>query len=134
LLRKVKTFKWSDQCEQAFSIIKKTIVEPPILVKPVSTQPIIVYLATSHELIGAILIQESSKQKPIYFVSRSLRNAEIIYPLIEKIALTFVYLARRLRPYFQNHQIVVRTDCPIAKILRKSELVGRMVAWSMELS
>ena len=28
----------------------------------------------------------------------------------------------------------MRTDYPISKILRKPELVGRMVAWSMELS
>jgi len=28
----------------------------------------------------------------------------------------------------------VRTDCPIAKVLRKPELPGRMVAWSIELS
>jgi len=28
----------------------------------------------------------------------------------------------------------VRTDYPISKILRKLELAGRMVTWSMELS
>jgi len=46
LLRKVETFKWNEHYKQTFSMIKKMIVEPPILVKPVSTQPIIVYLAT----------------------------------------------------------------------------------------
>ncbi|XP_068491966.1 uncharacterized protein [Phaseolus vulgaris] len=80
------------------------IAKPPILVKPVLTQPIIVYLATSHEAIGAALIQENPEQKPIYFVSRSLQNSETRYPLVEKIALTLVYAARRLQPYFQNHQ------------------------------
>jgi len=82
-------------------------------------QPIIVYLATSHEAIGAALIQENPEKKPIYFVSRSLQNAETRYPLVEKIALTLVYTARRLRPYFQNHQVIVRTDYPISTILRK---------------
>jgi len=28
----------------------------------------------------------------------------------------------------------VRIDCPIEKVLRKPELAGRMVAWSIELS
>ncbi|XP_014501602.1 uncharacterized protein LOC106762287 [Vigna radiata var. radiata] len=41
---------------------------------------------------------------------------------------------RRLRPYFQGHQVVVRTDYPIAKILRKPDLARRMISWSVELS
>ena len=45
-----------------------------------------------------------------------------------------MYVARRLQPYFHNHQIIVRTNYPISKILRKPELPGRMVTWSMELS
>ena len=28
----------------------------------------------------------------------------------------------------------MKTDCPIAKVLRKPELVGKMVVWSIELS
>jgi len=52
-LKKSETFEWNDRCEQAFTQIKSIIAEPPILVKPVSTQPIIVYLATSNEAIGA---------------------------------------------------------------------------------
>jgi len=134
LLKKSETFEWNEQCERAFSQIKSMTAEPPILVKPVLAQPIIVYLATLHEAIGVALIQENPEQKPIYFVSKSLKNVETIYPLVEKIALTLVYTTRRLRPYFHNHQIIVRTDYPISKILRKTELTGGMVTWSMELS
>ncbi|XP_068497948.1 uncharacterized protein [Phaseolus vulgaris] len=134
LLKKSENFVWSEQCEQALSQIKSMVAEPPILVKPVPNQPIIVYLATSNEAIRAALIQENPEQKPIYFVSRTLQNAETRYPKVERIALTLVYAARRLRPYFQNHQIIVRTDFPISKILKKPELAGRMVTWSMELS
>jgi len=134
LLKKAETFEWNEQCERAFSQLKSLIAKPPILVKLVLAQPIIVYLATSHEVIGAALIQENPEQKPIYFVSRSLQNVETRYPLVEKIALTLVYTARRLRPYFHNHQVIVRIDYPISKILRKLELAGRMVSWSVELS
>nr|KYP40021.1 Retrovirus-related Pol polyprotein from transposon opus [Cajanus cajan] len=54
--------------------------------------------------------------------------------VIEKLALALVTTTRRLRPYFQSHQVVVKTDYPIKQILRKPELVGRMIAWSVELS
>jgi len=54
--------------------------------------------------------------------------------MIEKVALALVHASRRLRPYFQSHEIIVRTDRPISKVLRKPELAGRMIGWSIELS
>ena len=51
LLKKVDTFEWSEQCERAFTQLKSMIAKPPILVRPIPTQPLIVYLATSHEVI-----------------------------------------------------------------------------------
>lgn len=50
------------------------------------------------------------------------------------MALSLLYAARRLRPYFQGHQVVVQIDNPIAKILRKPDLARRMIGWSVELS
>lgn len=79
------------------------------------------------------MIQETPQFKLIYFVSRSLKDAELLYQQLEKVALSLVYAARRLRPYFQCHQVVVRIDYPIAKILRKLDLAGRMIGWSIEL-
>nr|KYP51222.1 Retrovirus-related Pol polyprotein from transposon opus [Cajanus cajan] len=64
----------------------------------------------------------------------SLAHAKTRYQHLEKIVLALVHTARRLRHYFQSHQMVVRTDSPITKVLQKPELVGRMVAWSIELS
>lgn len=62
-----------------------------------------------------------------------LHDAEIRYQVIEKLAFALVTAARCLRPYFQSHQIVVKTDHPIKQVLRKPELAGRMIAWSVEL-
>ncbi|KAK9951505.1 hypothetical protein M0R45_006943 [Rubus argutus] len=42
--------------------------------------------------------------------------------------------ARRLRPYFQSHPIVVLTDHPLRLILQKPEASGRRTKWSIELS
>jgi len=54
--------------------------------------------------------------------------------MVEKLALSLVHAARRLRPYFQNHDITVKTDYPIQKILQKPDLAGRMSSWVVELS
>ena len=68
------------------------------------------------------------------FVSRTLHGAEIRYQKIEKLALALVTTARKLRPYFQTHQVIVRTNQPIRQVLQKPDLAGRMMNWSVELS
>ncbi|KAK3002518.1 hypothetical protein RJ639_020866 [Escallonia herrerae] len=55
------------------------------------------------------------------------------YPKIDKIALVLIISARRLRPYFQSHTIVVLTDQPLRKVLLSPEVSGRLVNWSVEL-
>jgi len=41
--------------------------------------------------------------------------------------------ARRLRPYFQAHTIIVLTDQPIRQVLAKPDISGRMTKWAIEL-
>lgn len=69
----------------------------------------------------------------MYFFSRALQGPEINYPTLEKLLLALIYVARRLRRYFQAHQIEVLTNCPIKQILLKPETLGRLVKWSIEL-
>ena len=41
---------------------------------------------------------------------------------------------QRLRHYFQNFTVLVMTDLPIQKVLKKPDVAGRMVKWAVELS
>jgi hypothetical protein len=52
---------------------------------------------------------------------------------VEKLILALVYTSRRLRRYFQAHNIVVLTSKPIHQVLRKPETSGRVVKWAIEL-
>ena len=89
----------------------------------------------SEEAVSSALVQEVDHEEyPVYFVSRTLHAAETRYQMIEKVALALVLTARRMRPYFQNHEVTVRTNYPIYKILSKPDLAGRMIGWSVELS
>ncbi|XP_072071691.1 uncharacterized protein [Arachis hypogaea] len=90
----------------------------------------------SGKFLGFMLTsrEREKKQFPIYFTSKTLQNTELRYPSIEKLALTLVFSARRLRPYFQSHEIHVRTDQPLRQVLQKPELAGRLVKWSVKLS
>ncbi|XP_057758495.1 uncharacterized protein LOC130979143 [Arachis stenosperma] len=91
----------------------------------------LMYMICHKALLG---LEREKKQLPIYFTSKTLQNAELRYPSIKKLALALVFSARRLRPYFQSHEIHVRTDQPLRQVLQKPELAGRLVKWSVELS
>nr|KYP35142.1 Retrovirus-related Pol polyprotein from transposon 17.6 [Cajanus cajan] len=120
--------------ESAFQDLKITLATPPLLTKPDPRLDMIVYISVSDKAISSVLVQEKIEQMPVYFVSRVLQDAETRYQHLEKTVLALVHTARRLRHYFQSHRVLVRTDSPITKVLRKPELAGRMVAWSIELS
>ena len=53
---------------------------------------------------------------------------------MEKWALALITAARKLRPYFQAHQVIVMTDQPLRQTLQKPDASGRLVKWSVELS
>ncbi|XP_022152233.1 uncharacterized protein LOC111020002 [Momordica charantia] len=63
-----------------------------------------------------------------------MTEAETRYPQMEKLALALVTSARRLRPYFQVHAVVVLTNLPLKNIFHKSETSVRLMKWAMELS
>ena len=80
------------------------------------------YLAVSPTAISSALIQEEDRrQLPVYYTSQALRGAEERYPPMEKLAFALVTVARKLRPYFQAHSIVVLTNHPLQKKINKPD-------------
>lgn len=50
------------------------------------------------------------------------------------MAYSLLLASRKLRPYFQGHDINVYTNQPLRKILHKPDLSGHLVNWAVELS
>jgi len=135
LFKKSARFTWTDDCEQIFQKLKTTLIPPPILHKPDTRQPLLVYITATEHTVSVALVQDiEGTQHFVYFVSRTLQDPETRYQMVEKLALSLVHAARRLRPYFQNHTITVKIDYPIQKILQKPDLAGQMSSWAIELS
>ena len=66
-------------------------------------------------------------------ISKTLLDAETRYLPLEKLLLALVTSSRKLRHYFLAHRIEVPTVHPLASVLRKEDLSGRVAAWSVEL-
>lgn len=134
IMKKDAKGHWDEHCERAFKEVREILTETPVMRRPYQGCELQLFLAVDEETISATLVQETPEFRPIYFVSRILKDVETRYQRLEKVVLALLNIARRLRPYFQGNQVVVRTDYPIAKILRKPNLAGRMIGWSVELS
>ncbi|GKU90867.1 hypothetical protein SLEP1_g4811 [Rubroshorea leprosula] len=91
------------------------------------------YLGISDAAISSVLVREVRKQqRPVYYTSKVLQGAELRYSIAEKAALAVATTARKLRPYFQAHPIVILTDQPLRQILQKLECSGRLIKWQVE--
>ncbi|XP_013594570.1 PREDICTED: uncharacterized protein LOC106302652 [Brassica oleracea var. oleracea] len=53
---------------------------------------------------------------------------------MEKLTFAVVTLARKLRPYFQSHTIIILSTFPLRTILHSPSQSGRLAKWAIELS
>ena len=59
------------------------------------------YIVVAPHAVSLVLIQvDSGKQRPVYYVSKSLHKAEICYLPLEKAILAVVHGTRKLPHYF----------------------------------
>ena len=82
--------------------IKQYLTESPILASRGASDTLYLYLAVSEVSISTVLFKEDEGQKhiPIFFVSKSMSEAETRYTHLEQAALAFRVAAKKLRPYF----------------------------------
>jgi hypothetical protein len=89
-----------------------------------------VYVAAFDHTVSGALIQEEQKgpeviQRPVYYISEALAGAKLNYSELEKIAYA-VLISRKLKHYFQAHEITVPTSQPLGDILRNKKAFGRI--------
>ena len=76
-----------------------------------------------------LIREDNSTQQPVYYVSKSLQEAETRYLPLEKAILAIVQAIRKLPHYFQAHTVVVLTQLPLKFILRSANYTSRIVKW-----
>uniref|UniRef100_A0A2N9EJ59 Integrase catalytic domain-containing protein n=1 Tax=Fagus sylvatica TaxID=28930 RepID=A0A2N9EJ59_FAGSY len=87
--------------------------------------------------IGALIAQENDNgvEQPIYYVSRTLKDAESRYSGAERSCLALIYASQRLRHYFLAHKVQLMTKShPIRSLLQWPVLSGRLAQWLLQLS
>ena len=94
---------------------------------PVVDEVLFSYLAVASHAISLVLIRvDDGVQRPVYYVSKSLNEAEVHYLPLEKAILAVVHATRKLPHYFQAHTVVVLTQLPLKSVLRSADYTGRI--------
>ena len=110
------------------------MTRPPLLANPKEGEALFLYLAVSESVVSSVLVrEEEGSQSFIYYVSKMLQGAKLRYSEMEKLALALVITARKLRPYFQSHKIVVLTNHPLKHVMSRPKASGRLIKRAVKL-
>ena len=88
------------------------------------------YIAVAPHAVSLVLIRvDNGKQRPVYYVSKSLHDAKIRYLPLEKEIQAVVHSMRKLPHYFQVHTVVILTQLPLKATLRSADYTGKIAKW-----
>ena len=94
-------------------------------------EPMLLYIAASHQVVSAVLVVEREAdghkfplQNPVYYVSTVLTPCKSRYPHYQKIAYAVFMASRKLRHYFQECSITVASEVPLNDIINNHDATG----------
>ena len=115
----------------AFQQLKEYLSRPLIMSSPEVDEVLYAYIVVAPHAVSLVLIQDDNDlQKPVYYISKSLHEAEVRYLPLEKAILAVVHATRKLPHYFQAHTMVVLTQLPLRFVLRTTDYTGRIAIWN----
>ncbi|SAM02995.1 hypothetical protein [Absidia glauca] len=131
LLPKSAAFIWTPDHDQAMSALNRLLKDAVPLRLPCASLPFQLYTDASNVAIGAALIQDS---RPVAFLSRKLKQAELNYAIVEKEILAVVYAFSKFRKYLIDQHFDLFTDNNAVRyILNKAEPSARLQRWTLSL-
>ena len=134
MINKWKGFEWSEDYTAAFQQFKEHLSRPPIMSSPAADKVLYAYIVVAPHAVSLVLIRDDNGlQRPVYYMSKSLHEAEVRYLPLEKAILAMVHATRKLSHYFQVHTVVVLTQLPLKFVLWTSDYTRRIALWKMIL-
>lgn len=135
LLQKDVNFKFDEDCFQAFTTLKQSLISAPIIQPLDWNLPFEIMCDASDYAIGAVLGQrKEGKVHTIYYASKTLNEAQINYTTTEKELLAVVFTYEKFRSYIVNSKVIVYTDhAAIQYLLSKKDAKPCLIHWILLL-
>ncbi|GKA95595.1 reverse transcriptase domain-containing protein [Tanacetum coccineum] len=128
-------FFFSDKCLASFKILKKKLIEDPILVSPDWNLPFKLMCDASDFVVGAVLGKRKDKYfRHIHYASKTLSDAQTHYTTTEKELLVVVYAFEKFWSYLVLSKTIVYTNHSALKYLfAKQDAKPRLLRWVLLL-
>ena len=94
--KRKKSFHWMEEAEKSFNLLKKKIIEKPILVFPDFNKTFHVKCDASGYAIGVFLSQDN---RPIAYFNEKLNEEKIKYSIYDKEFYAFIQALKKWRHY-----------------------------------
>lgn len=137
LLKKDTPWIWTDECQEAFEVLKKALICKPVLKIFNPRHACHLFLDASQVGVGSVLKQEdvSGVLHPVAFHSRSLKDYEKNYAITELECLAIVDSLNKFHHYLFGQKFTLYTDHKALVWLQNvKNLKGRLFRWSLVLS
>ena len=132
LTKKNAHFKWTEDCQQGFELLKRKLTEAPVLAYPNFSTGFTIETDASYPGLGAILSQEQEDGcfHPVSYASRALSPAERNYGITDLETLAVVWAITHFRHYLYNQQVRIYTDhAAVKSVLQNPNISGKHTRW-----
>lgn len=109
--------------------MKQYLATDLLVTAPLPEAPLLLYVSASDRAVSAVLVHESVQlhktvQQQVYYLSEALSGAKLNYSEIKKIAYAVLISTRKLKHYFQAHEVIVPRRIPSATSLETKKHQG----------
>ena len=120
LLKKADGFVYSNEGDEALRDLKRALTTTPVLAAPAYKETMLLYIAATSRVVRVVMAVERSEpgraqpvQRPVYYLSEVLSDSKQNYPHYQKMCSGVFLVARKLKPYFQEHPVTVVITAPL---------------------
>ena len=114
LLKKGKSFNWTEPCQQAIDKLKLVLRGSPVLLAPDIRRPFELMVDASDQTMGAVLMQRGGDGDlhPVAYFSKKFLAYQRNYSTVEKEAPGLISALLHFAVYLCHpaHEVIVHTD------------------------
>ena len=108
------SYIWVSQKKTLNKELKAYLAHPSVLSRPEKEEVLYAYIAVTQHVVSLVLIWvDGGIQKPVYYVNKSLQEAEVRYLPLEKAILAVIHATKKLPYCFQAHTVIILTQLPL---------------------
>ena len=127
IVKKAVSFKWGEEQENAFSLLKSKLISTPLISVPDFNKAFKIECDASGIGIGAVLMQE---KWPITYFSEKLNGATLNYPTYDKELYAVMRALETWQHYLWPREFIIHTNYQSLKHLKgQGKLSRRHAKW-----